>query len=67
MAQDVKTQREAAERAPGAVAPEERAVPPKLSLPPRDAADDPPPMPTGGLGALKPRDRRQQQREHEAR
>ena len=54
MAQDVNTQREAAERAPGPVAAEDRAAPPKLPLPPRDSADDLPPTPNGGLGALKP-------------
>ena len=54
MAQDVNTQREAAERAPGPAAAEDRAAPPKLPLPSRDTADELPPTPNGGLGALKP-------------
>jgi hypothetical protein len=58
MAQDGKTQREAAERVPGPVAAAEPTGPPKLPLPTRDTADAPPPMPPalsgGGLGALKP-------------
>ena len=54
MAQDAKTQREAAERAPGSVAAEPPSGPPKLPLQPYDAADDLPPMPTSGFGALKP-------------
>src|SRR6185312_13595291 len=54
MAQDANTQREAADRAPGPAAAEDRASPPKLPLPPRDTADDLPPTPNGGLGALKP-------------
>ena len=55
MAQDGKTQREAAERAPEPVPAEPLAVPAKLPLSGRNAADRPPPMPTGsGLGAIKP-------------
>src|SRR5262245_619913 len=54
MAQDAKTQREAAERAPGPAAAEPPAGPPKLPVQLHDTADDLPPMPTGGLGALKP-------------
>ncbi len=67
MAQDGKTQREAAERAPDAV-PAERTGPPRLPPGPRDMADSPLPMPKdgpkpqsapksapmAGIGTLKP-------------
>jgi hypothetical protein len=53
MAQDGKTQREAAERAPGPV-PDEQRVPPKLPLTASKPADSHPPTPTAGLGAIKP-------------